>query len=485
MSPLQCLPSDILVIIMHYLDVRHLDILSRTCKTLHAAATQFGWADHLRLNPRRCWSLSKALDRWDARSQVKYHTLSDRAWARCEFVARPLQRPWYGKLQPLLAISNSRLIVAAGNNLYSYGFSTADTNLAPAIHHECTYTFSSLEADLRGDITGIAFVPDGGLDSTLYVGFEDGRLERVMLPVPKSGQHKALLEASSRYLQYMDWEVIESLSVSDDLLLSLSAAGTAKLFRLHQAAAAYEISSINTEVRSWSSYVSSGSSTPYAAIGTSSATPLVLYSITNSEISPTPWAILQASGKDADRPRSSAVYGISTAPPSSPWGASEQILVSGWYDGKVRVHDLRSSTRVGGGTSAQPAPLAPVLSIYDPWSFEPIYTLDCGGGASAHIAAGSARHSVVAFWDVRSPSSGWSVHAPGNDSSPVYSLILESSRLFGANQSRSFIYDFVPGVTPSTYPRLPVDRNDGLQHKKDWDGVGYYVTKYPHSRGEV
>jgi hypothetical protein len=39
--------------------------------------------------------------------------------------------------------------------------------------------------------------------------------------------------------------------------------------------------------------------------------------------------------------------------------------------------------------------------------------------------------------------SGWSVYAPGNDRSPVYTVILESSRLFGATESRPFVYDFV------------------------------------------
>ncbi|TFK52600.1 hypothetical protein OE88DRAFT_1807484 [Heliocybe sulcata] len=487
MSAFQTLPSDILVVVMQYLRVQDLAVLSRTSKALHAIVSEFGWTDHLRLNPRRCLSLSKALDIWDPRKQVRYHTLADRAWARSEFVARPLQRPWYGKLQPLLAINSSRLIVAAGNSLYSFAFKAPrSAELAPAIHFECKYTFS-LEADLRGDVTGIAFIPDGGLGRTLYVGFEDGRLEHVLLPELQSGQREALIGTDSRHLQYVDWEVIESISASDELLLSLSSAGNAKLFRLDPSAPATEISSFNTEVRSWTSYLSAKSPTAYAAIGTSSSTPLVLHSITNSELSTTPWAVLHQSSKVGEQSRSSAVYGICTAPSSSPWGASEQIIVSGWYDGKVRVHDLRSSSRVTGAPSGQPAPLSPVMSFYDPWSFEPIYTLDCGGGSSSHIAAGSARHSVVAFWDVRAAARGWSVHAPGNDSSPVYSLILEGTRLFGANQSRSFIYDFGPGVTQSTYPHLPPDRNerDGLQHKKDWDGVGYYVTKYPHSRGEI
>jgi WD40 repeat protein len=164
-------------------------------------------------------------------------------------------------------------------------------------------------------------------------------------------------------------------------------------------------------------------------------------------------------------------------PPASPLGPPDQILVSGWYDGHVRVHDLRSSTRVSTiNTVDGPAPLIPVLeSHFDPWCLEPIYSVSCGGGSSAFIAAGVARHSLVAFWDVRYPKRGWSVHAPGNDPSPVYAIILESSRLFGATQSRPFVYDFGPGVTHDTYP--------WVQYPSDADSFNYYVTRYSHLSG--
>jgi WD40 repeat protein len=163
----------------------------------------------------------------------------------------------------------------------------------------------------------------------------------------------------------------------------------------------------------------------------------------------------------------SAVYGIARAPPSSRWGASPQVLVAGWYDGQVRCYDMRSSSHAH-STLGSSAPLRPVLSLCDPWLYEAIYDVSCGGGSSSHIAAGSARHSVVSFWDVRFTKRGWSVHAPGNDSSPVYTVILESSRLFGATQSRPFVYDFGPGVTLNTYPCVSQTRGlDGLKRVKD------------------
>ena len=98
----------------------------------------------------------------------------------------------------------------------------------------------------------------------------------------------------------------------------------------------------------------------------------------------------------------------------------------GWYNGVVCVHDLRSSSRItlDDANPHNPASLLPVLSLYDSFSFDPIYAVACGGGSTSHIEAGTARHSVIAFWDVRRPTQGWRVHAPGNDSSLVYSKAL-------------------------------------------------------------
>jgi hypothetical protein len=226
---------------------------------------------------------------------------------------------------------------------------------------------------------------------------------------------------------------------------------------------------IDLDTRAWSALLSTSASAPFAAFGTSSDTPLAIHAITPTSISTTPTMTLRASQHQDDSAleRPAAVYGIASAPPASPWGASDQIIVSGWFEGLVCVHDMRASS-------------APTLTFADPWSFEPIYAVACGGGGGAHIAAGSARHSVVAFWDVRAATPGWSVHAPGKDVSPVYSIIMESSRLFGATQSRPFVYDFGPAVRPETYPSLPSTRgNDGLSYKGG-DPIGFYVTKYDH-----
>ncbi|KAI0304489.1 hypothetical protein B0F90DRAFT_1586564, partial [Multifurca ochricompacta] len=464
------LPSDVIILIITHLSLTDLISLTQVSRKLHRLVHDFGWKNVLHTLHRPSKSLTKSISLWSSLAQVKYHTLSDRSWEKQRFVARPLSRPWRGKLQPLLSINESRLFVAAGHTLYSYVFTpSAHDGTTPGISFEASYQFS-LQDEPRNDITSLACVPDGGSDRTLFIGFELGELQRVHLPHCKPGQLDVPVESSFRTsFYYHNGELVEALAVSGDTLLSMSTNGKAGLLGFSSPIPSIP-HMIDLDTRAWSALLSTSASTPFAAFGTSSDTPLAVHYITPTSISPTPSFTLHASHHqcDADSERPSAVYGIASASPASPWGASDQILVSGWFDGLVRVHDMRVSH-------------APTLTFADPWSFEPIYAVACGGGGGAHIAAGSARHSVVAFWDVRAASRGWSVHAPGNDVSPVYSIILESSRLFGATQSRPFVYDFGPAVRPETYPSLPHTRgDDGLRFKKGWDHVGFYVTKYDH-----
>ncbi|KAI0252386.1 hypothetical protein BJV78DRAFT_1373926 [Lactifluus subvellereus] len=481
------LPSDILIQTIGHLSVADLLSLTQTCRKFHQLVHDFGWRNILCTLHRPSKSLTKGLARWTPLAQFKYHTLSDRSWEKQRFIARPLSRPWKGKLQPVLAINESRLFVAAGQTLYSYTFALSeDEGATPGISFEASYRFSLRDVP-RNDITSLACVPDDGADRTLFVGFAHGQLERVRVPPCNPGQLDIPIDALSRTpFNYHKDELIEALATSGDSLLSFSTNGKACLLALSSStASSLPNAMIDLDTRAWSALLSTTASTPFAAFGTSSDTPLAIHSITPTSISPTPTLTLGASSSSSSSPehqdndpdreleRPTAVYGIASAPPTSPWGASDQILVSGWFDGLVRVHDMRASR-------------APTLTFADPWSFEPIYAVACGGGGAAHIAAGSARHSVVAFWDVRAAGRGWSVHAPGNDISPVYSIILESSRLFGATQSRPFVYDFGPAVRPETYPSLPRTRGvDGLSHKNGWDHVGFYVTKYDHPSAHV
>lgn len=364
--------------------------------------------------------------------------MTDRAWSQPTFVARPLARPWTwaGKLQPTLAINSSRLAVAAGGIIYLYTFGESRADGAPPIELEGSFSLHATHQS-RNDVTAMSFLDDGGLDCTLLVGFHDGTLKHISLvPVSKSDKPTYTVHNFSSAVSNLHiGDTIERLSSEDNFILSQSSSGSVVL--TNWSTPSSPPSAIQLPRRSWTSHLSMRSSTPYAAVGSSSSNPLTVHLITDDGLSKTPSAILSPGEAGG------AVYGISRAPISSPWGSSPQLIVAGWFDGQVRCYDLRSSSRISSDESGNPAPLRPVLSLADPFSYEPIYSVSCGGGASSHIAAGCARHSVVSFWDIRSPVKGWSVHAPGNDPSPVYDVILESSRLFGATQSRPFVYDFV------------------------------------------
>ncbi|KDR82800.1 hypothetical protein GALMADRAFT_206563 [Galerina marginata CBS 339.88] len=499
MLTLVSLPVDILILVLETLGLREYATLSITCHAFYAIVTEYGWPRYLRSNPRPSLSLANARAQWSPRIRARYDSMTDSAWTQSEFIARPLSRMWAGKQAPSMAISASRLVVGAGYNLYSYKFGTSPSPLAaPPVLFEGVVSLLDHPERAR-NITALTFVEDGGLDQTLEVGFHDGAIERAYLTTMphKLGEQTSLSVTRSKLDPIPNGDFLENLSSEYNAVLSLSANGHARLIS-NQAdpySSSIPSSTIELKSRSWVSHLSLQSSTPFAAFGVASTTPLNVHAITDGgQLSQRPIAILHTK-KSADLPLdklpSSAVYGLSRGPLNSPWGASPQILVSGWFDGQVRCYDLRSSSRASAASSPtrnssqasnDPTPLRPVLSLADRWSFEPIYSVSCGGGSAAHIAAGTARHSVVSFWDVRSPRTGWSVHAPGNDPSPVYSVILESSRFFGVTQSRPFVYDFGPGVSLDTYPSIPHVRGiDNLKQKKGSNRATYHALRYTHN----
>lgn len=236
------------------------------------------------------------------------------------------------------------------------------------------------------------------------------------------------------------------------------------------------VEKLDLKTRAWTCHLS----TNHAAFGLTSKTPLIVHTMRPPGISKQPTYVLGPTSRDTHS--KSAVFGVCGAPPFATWG-SDRVLVSGWYNGSVNIHDLRTSTRLPDSSSTSSAPhLLPVLTFVEP-SVDPIYCVATGGGSSNYIAAGLARHGMVAFWDIRGRrSTGWSVYAPGNDSSPVYSMVLESSRVFGVTQARPFVYDFGPGVVEDTHPSFFLSRAEAGVLKKQGHGPGYYVTTWRHSQ---
>ena len=397
---------------------------------------------------------------------MKYHHLSDTAWREGKFIARPLASAWPGTFRrPVLAISDSRLVVISRTHVDSYTFHTPQIPThSPQIRKE-----ASLELGCGGAaadvITSIAPAHDQD-GAEFYIGLASGNVAPMSININGSGtlHLPTSIEAIHR------GDSVLALSSKRDALLGVSQNGIATVSNPGF------VETLDLKTRAWTCHLS----TNHATFGLTSKAPLIVHTIQPSGLSKQPAYALDPTSLDTHS--KSAVFGVCGAPPSAAWG-SDQVLVSGWYNGSVNVHDLRASIRLRDFSSPSPtAHLLPVLTFVEP-SADPIYCVATGGGSSNHIAAGLARHGMVAFWDIRGRrSAGWSVYAPVNDPSPVYSVILESSRLFGATQARPFVYDFGPGVVEDTHPSFLSSRAEARALKKQGDGPGYYVTTWRHSQ---
>jgi hypothetical protein len=493
------LPDDVLVIVMRSLSAHDLASLARVSRTFHRVVSNpgilkstllsnvydqvntLGWAEFVRANPRPLQSLSSTFTTWDAYAQVRYVARTDKNWTNQHVTSHSLARPWHGKLQSLLAVNERRLVIAAGEILYCYTFSAslnAKQSSISGVHLEASYNLGDGNGPRR-DVTGLAFIP--GEDSLLCVGFQDGSLEEIELPCV-STVLQALRTLGPEHRWSYDFEAgsfIKAVSASRDSVLSISYSGRATLFS--SASEDVEPYYFNLGKKCWTAHLNMHHSTPFAAFGSTSTTPLIIHPIRESTIETSPSHILGSTASEHSRP---AAYAIAQPTVGAPWGSPDNIIISGWFDGVVRCYDLRSSTPGASSAEGDPVTRRPILSLHDPWAYEAFYSVAFGGGANAHVAGGCARHSLVAFWDVRSargPRAGWSAYGLGGDgSSPVYALHLETSRLFGTTQSRAFAFDFGPDVAGDTYDPLPPP---SAHRRRTPLATSVPVTKYMHTSG--
>lgn len=398
----------------------------------------------------------------------------NRAWSSRKFTPRMLNDRWSKGFNSVLALSPTRLIVGAGNTITSYRFGYNAKHGTSIVAQEGVYTVFPSAPDF--DITGIEFLPDGGKDETLLVSNHIGKLVRVHLPrlAREMVDNDAFAYRNGRFgrqglpplqgkvtAQYnIKSDTLKVLKVAGNIALALSLDGTASIVNTSSPWIQPTTSTVGK--KSWTAHVETGSSSPYVAIGTNEH--VVVHSFAEASLSDQPSAIL------GGRSRPTPVYCVGAFIP----GGNPNIIASGWYDGKVRVYDLRSSQRTWlseSSSASKKTALAPVMTLSDPWrSFDPVYSLAARGRMEEedenersgngdgmphqyhYLAAGSALHSVVCLWDIREPSRSWSVYAPGGDRSPVYALKAEGSRVWGATHYRAFVLDFAPDAPRTSFP---------------------------------
>ncbi|KAG8913227.1 hypothetical protein FRC01_004661, partial [Tulasnella sp. 417] len=177
---------------------------------------------------------------------------------------------------------------------------------------------------------------------------------------------------------------------------------------------------------------------------------IAVHAISPTSLSPDPLALLaprtsSGSSQTHRRKALNAPYAMCAPSPASPFGSSSNIILSGWYDGHVLVHDLRvpPTTSSSHSDSSSPPPLSPVLSFHDRFTDSAVYSLGMGGGSGSHIVAGMASHGILEIFDARNTKRSWGLYSPGKTSASVYQLHVEGSRIWGLTD-RLFVVDMGP-----------------------------------------
>ncbi|KAJ1303304.1 hypothetical protein OPQ81_011501 [Rhizoctonia solani] len=126
--------------------------------------------------------------------------------------------------------------------------------------------------------------------------------------------------------------------------------------------------------------------------------------------------------------------------------------------------------------------------MQDPWSDSAVYCVGTGGGSGAYVVGGYSNHGMIAIFDIRSPTNGYTVYAPSSSLSPprprngltqVSSIHVEGSRIFATTPHLPFVLDFGPDVTRNTYPFVKEKSN-----RMTYDGRSFsYTMGYNHPTG--
>ncbi|KZT57155.1 hypothetical protein CALCODRAFT_483373 [Calocera cornea HHB12733] len=439
------LPVEILLAICQDLEAQELCTLARTCRALHHLMENLVWSDYLIRHPRASITQRCA---GSARQIAAYNYLVDRSWSSRSYVARAITESW-PRMRPVLALSPTRLAIGAGEQVMLFSVPDAASGRREQLTAPTTHRIHP--RDSRRDISALCFLPDGEQHRTLLVARVDGVVQRFQL-----SPDERTLQPTARFDHPASG--VLALSVAEDTAVAAARNGVISFIPFRSPWT--KPSTMTVHSKPWAVHL--GPERNRLAVGTVGLHPLNVYHVTPSgPISTHPTVLGGAQ-------RASAVYDICHASEGSIWAsASSDVLISGWYDGVTRLHDLRQKGRT------------PCLSLHDPWDDSSVYSVAAGGGGSCHIASGSSRHGIVRLWDVRQPKAGWSAFSPGKDASPVYSIVMESSRLFGITEARAFVMDFDPHVHHTDYPATPIAEKVA-RRERDKSLLGEWTPHYLH-----
>ncbi|KAH7337013.1 hypothetical protein B0J17DRAFT_665834 [Rhizoctonia solani] len=457
------LPVDIFIVILKHLDARELAVLGRVCRLLHELVASTGWETYILFRPRPSISLSHHLDAISPLRKARYIHLIDRAWASHNSVIRPLSLNYYAvrDASPYLVATPSMLIIAIANALHVYSFLNGGTDVrwrgSVALHR----------GGVHDDITGLGAPsqPGPGRGECVIVSLANGKLLRVRLS-PNDEPLQATVTAHYSHpathitsLSTSRWESKAGLALTTALgeLVSLYNTRSPWIEPTRVTASTSTTVPGKKQARIWCSLVAQSDT-----LAITGSTQLSLYPIL-------PTGLGTYGTTLAGPAKSSACYALAHPP-----GTAQNLVLSGWHDGIVRMYDLRTG--------------AVELTMQDPWSDSAVYCVGAGGGSGMHVVAGYSNHGMIAIFDIRAPTSGYTAYAPFSSLSPprprngltqVSSLHVEGARIFGTTPHLPFVLDFGPDVTQNTYPFVK-EKPDRMTP----DGRSFYYTMgYDHISG--
>ena len=438
---LQDLPPELLLnVISHLPTARAVSHLSQVNRAARAIVEKDGW---------RVFVISRFPSiavTGDQRAAARFLTSSSRSWDRRAVLARYLEpnrvfsyasrsflRRW---LQPVGQTMGFQPVI---DSYYSYGPTMLDEQremlawsagaeillrirpsrlgqITPA-QGECWLSFKPPDShEGLDDVTALKLLTNpyrfrnqvSNLEQQLIMGTASGKLSFVSLKYPSSNGVSDTC-SSSRF--ETDGRTVRSADISpkqDLLACALGEKGSLALYYIPDDITVLQDSNPISEkvlvpdglsMRVWSTRFLSCKS---LAVGLGpSSKPVQVFEITPWGISKdpirkfgldcTPWAcndrVQVALPEESIRPRSSSVYPIEPlGAPDKGQHAPGDVLLSGGYDGVIRLHDMRS-------------PAAYESCYSDPTDESAIYSLIAH--SRERLVAGTARHNMIKFFDLR------------------------------------------------------------------------------------
>lgn len=387
LSLLESLPDPILVSIFDHLSSSELCKVAAVSRGLRSVVVSFSASDRIRS------TLSSPLAAENRTLGERYKTMKK----SFELLSIPLQllrvedaaenrrlgcfsvnqeASWQSKAMPVMKADETKMVLGIGNDLW-------------ASFEGSNWTISRLASPGIGDISDLTMT---NIPNEIIVSFVDGRIERLRLGRSDRAEQPWNLVNRLRSESRNSVEAID-YKAKTNALLSVYLHGQLIL----------NWSNIQLGCRPWcTKFVRNGNK---IATGTRSDSPLKVHEATETGL------------------RAIRSYSAPGSPITSVFAVepiTENVILSGWYDGYTRMHDLRISSHEA------------VSCWRDPYGDAAVYSLSTTGN---HIYSGSAVNGVVQFFDFRNtkPGSGISLFlGPKGERGPVYSLISEHEVVYGA-----------------------------------------------------